>query len=184
MKEIALHIMDIVQNSITANAGFISVCVFINKEKDDLTVEISDNGKGMDADMLSRVTSPFTTTRTTRKVGLGIPLFKAGAEAAGGSFVINSQPGRGTQVRAVYGLSHIDRPPVGDIASVIHTLIVCNPEIDFSFEAEYGDKTFALNTAEIKKTLDGVPVTQSDVSVWLIEYLKEGIDEIFGGNFE
>ena len=184
MKEIALHIMDIVQNSITANAGFITVCVLINKEEDILTVEISDDGKGMDADMLSRVTSPFTTTRTTRKVGLGIPLFKAGAEAAGGSFQVSSQPGRGTQVCAVYGLSHIDRPPVGDIASVIHTLIVCNPEIDFSFVAECGGKTFACNTIEIKKTLDGVPVTQSDVSIWLIEYLKEGIDEIFGGKFE
>ena len=184
MKEIALHIMDIVQNSITAGAGFITIGVFIDKERDTLAVEIGDNGKGMDADMLARVTSPFTTTRTTRKVGLGISLLKAGAEAADGSFQISSQPGRGTQVRAVYGLSHIDRPPLGDIASVIHTLMVCNPEIDFAFETGCGEKAFAANTAEIKETLDGVPITQSEVSVWLIEYLREGIDEIFGGNFE
>lgn len=184
MKEIALHIMDIVQNSITANAGFISVQILVNRKNDTLSVEIDDNGKGMDADMLARVTSPFTTTRTTRKVGLGIPLFKAGAEAAGGNFCINSRLGSGTQVCAVYGLSHIDRPPLGDIASVFHTLIICNPEIDFSFETGCSDHTFAVNTAEIKQTLDGVPITQSEVSVWLIEYLREGIDEIFGGNFE
>lgn len=184
MKEIALHILDIVQNSITADAGLITVRVFIDKEDDSLAVEVDDNGRGMDADMLARVTSPFTTTRTTRKVGLGIPLFKAGAEAAGGSFSISSRPGSGTQVRAVYRLSHIDRPPLGDIASVIHTLMVCNPEIDFVFEAGYGGKTFAANTAEIKKTMDGVPIGQSEVSLWLIEYLREGIDEIFGGNFE
>ncbi len=184
MKEIALHIMDIVQNSITAEADLISVRVSINQKVDNLAVEIEDNGKGMDDDMLARVTSPFTTTRTTRKVGLGIPLFKAGAEASGGNFAISSEPGRGTRVCAVYGLTHIDRPPVGDIASVIHTLIVCNPEINFEFEVECGGEKFAVDTAEIKKTLDGVPITQSEVSVWLIEYLREGIDEIFGGNFE
>ena len=131
MKEISLHIMDIVQNSITANAALIELFLNIQRCKNRLSIIIKDNGKGMSKEMVASVTSPFVTTRTTRKVGLGIPLFKAGAENAGGMFEISSELGKGTEVKAVYVLDHIDRPPIGDFAGTVHSIIVCNPGIDF-----------------------------------------------------
>lgn len=183
MQEIALHIADIAENSITAGADKISIAVGADEKTGMLSVTVIDNGRGMDEEMTSRVTSPFTTTRTTRRVGLGIPLFKAGAEAAGGSFEIRSKPGAGTTVQAAYGLSHIDRPPLGDLAGTLAALALANPQIDFFFEAGRGEKKFICDTAQIKETLGGVPLGDPEVSIWLIEYLKEGIDEIFGGLF-
>ena len=184
MKEISLHIMDIVQNSITAGAKNIRVLVGVDRKADELRVEIADDGCGMDGELLARVTSPFTTTRTTRKVGLGIPLFKAGCERTGGSFDIKSAPGKGTTVTAVYRFSNIDRPPMGDLAETLHTLVESNPDLDFMFETKSGQNAFVCSTEEIKQKLDGVPVNEPEVSLWLIGYLQEGIHEIFGGNFE
>ncbi len=184
MREISLHIMDIVQNSITAQASKIGVRVCADYKSDRLRVEIEDNGKGMNSEYLARVTSPFVTARSTRKVGLGIPLFKAGCERAGGSFCITSAPGAGTKVCGEYKLSHLDRPPMGNLAETLYTLAVCNPNLDFMFEAAGGEKTFSCGTAEIKKALGGLALDTPEVSSWLIGYLTEGIDEIFGGNFE
>ena len=184
MKEISLHIMDIVQNSITADATAIAVRVTVDRENDRLAVEVEDNGRGMDSAYLARVTSPFVTARSTRKVGLGIPLFKAGCERCEGSFSIQSEPGRGTTVRATYQLSHLDRPPMGDLAGTLHTIAQCNPDLNFEFEACSGGKTFVCSTAEIKEKLGGVSIATPEVSTWLIEYLSEGIEEIFGGSFE
>jgi len=183
MKDIALHIMDIAENSITAGAGIISICVEADEKNNTLTVSVKDNGKGMDSGMLRRVESPFETTRTTRKVGMGIPLFKMGAEAAGGSFAIESMPGKGTAVKAVYGLSHIDRPPLGDLSGVLSTLALANTEIDFTFTAQRDGEKFLCDTREIKERLEGVPLSMPEVSLWLIQYLREGIDGIFGGRF-
>lgn len=184
MREISLHIMDIVQNSITAQAGCIKVRVCVDSKRDLLCVEIEDDGRGMDSEYLARVTSPFVTARSTRKVGLGIPLFKAGCERADGSFEIESEPGAGTKVCGVYTLSHLDRPPMGDLAETLHTIAVCNPNLDFVFEATCAGKTFLCSTAEIKEKLGGVSLAEPEVLTWLIGYLREGIHEIFGGNFE
>jgi len=183
MKDIALHIMDIAENSITAGADKISIVVDIDEKKNTLTVSIKDNGQGMDPGMLQRVESPFETTRTTRKVGMGIPLFKMGAEAAGGRFAIKSVQGKGTAVKAVYGLSHIDRPPLGDLSGVLSALALANTEIDFAFTVQKGGEKFVCDTHEIKERLDGVPLSTPEVSLWLIQYLQEGIDGIFGGRF-
>lgn len=176
MKEISLHIMDIVQNSITADATLIEVSMDISIGKDALTVLIRDNGKGMNREMLDGVTSPFVTTRTTRRVGLGIPLFKAGAEATGGRFYIDSEPGKGTVLQADYVFSHLDRPPIGDFAGTMHTLIVCNPTLDFVVTFSYGGERETLDTREVRQVLgDDVPLDTPDVSVWL----RENLDEIF-----
>ena len=111
-----MHILDICQNSISANAASIQIILNIDEEKDKLQIIIWDNGCGMSEDFLKKVTSPFITTRTTRKIGLGIPLFKAGCEACDGSFEITSVRNQGTEVKAEYRLSHIDRPPMGELA--------------------------------------------------------------------
>jgi hypothetical protein len=181
MREVALHILDICQNSVTAKADFIHIGIDINEDMDLMVIIIKDNGCGMNRDLLKRVTSPFTTTRTTRKVGLGIPLFKAGCEATGGSFLITSAVNIGTTVRAEYHLSHIDRPPLGELAETLHLLFTGSPEINFVFECTYLQNTFDINTKEIKDTLQGVPLNNSDVSVWLLEYIRDGLKELFGG---
>ena len=181
MRDISLHLLDIVQNSITANATLIRISMTIDSESDTLSVRIADNGRGMSKELLERVESPFTTTRTTRKVGLGIPLFKEGALLSGGSFRIESTLGVGTTVCAVYGFSHIDRPPMGDVAGTLQLLVVSNPDIDFAFYAEYGGALYEMDTREVKKALEGVPITDLDVQKWLQDDLVQGIKDTFGG---
>ena len=174
MKEISLHIMDIVQNSITANAKLIEISLVIDRKKDVISITIKDNGKGMSKEMLAKVTSPFVTTRTTRRVGLGISLFKAGAEGSGGSFAITSEEGAGTELTASYVLDNIDRPPVGDFAGTAKTLIICNPDIDFAVAVEIDGKREVLDTREIRQVLgEDVPLDLPDISGWIGESLTE-----------
>lgn len=131
MRDISLHILDIVQNSISAQGTSIAICIDEDIKRDALTLEIMDNGVGMDEQMIEEVTNPFCTTRTTRKVGLGLALLKASAERSDGYIDIDSKLGEGTQVRAVFKISHIDRPPLGSLSETLVTLIACNPELDF-----------------------------------------------------
>lgn len=176
MKEISLHIMDIVQNSITANATLIELQLDIQYADNTVSISIKDNGKGMSREMLEHVTSPFVTTRTTRRVGLGISLFQAGAQASGGSFEIDSEEGVGTTVKAVYGLDHLDRPPIGDFAGTVHTLIVSNPDIDFVVTVTVDQAEEVLDTRDVRATLgQDVPLDTPEVSLWL----KESLDEMF-----
>lgn len=177
MPEIALHILDLVQNCITALASLIRISLFESKDDDTLTVEIEDNGKGMDEEFLSRVVSPFTTTRTTRKVGLGIPLLKAGCEGTGGTFDITSKLGVGTRLSGTYVMSHLDRPPLGDFVGTVHSIIVCNPDLDFVIEMKTDKGKEVLDTREVKKQLGGVPLNDPDVSTWIGDYLKEAYKE-------
>ena len=178
MREIALHILDIVQNSIVAKATKIGVDIKEDYDADKLTVIISDNGCGMSEEFLKKVIDPFTTKRTTRNVGLGIPLFKLAAENTGGSFKIESEEGKGTIVTAVFGHSHIDRQPLGDIKGTMLGLFTAHEEIQFVYSHKINDKEFTVDTAEIKGILGEVPFSTPDVYLWLSEYLKEGEDEI------
>jgi len=123
MRELALHILDIAENSISAGASKIKILVYENTAEDLLTITIEDNGKGMDAEMVEKIIDPFTTSRTTRQVGLGIPFFKAAAESCNGAFTIKSQLGIGTKIEASFQHSHIDRMPLGDLSSTLHTLL-------------------------------------------------------------
>lgn len=181
MRDVSLHVLDIAENSIRAGASLVTIAMEINSDRDELTVSIEDNGCGMSKEMLLGVKNPFVTSRTTRNVGLGIPLFTASCENTGGSLDIVSSPGVGTKLTAVYKYSHIDRPPLGDIAETIYTLTLLNPQIEFVFSAK-NQETFLYDTREIKATLGEVPVTQPEVSVFIREFLQEGIAQVFGGN--
>ncbi|WIF94409.1 sensor histidine kinase [Caminicella sporogenes] len=178
MKELSMHILDIAQNSISANASLIEIIIDEDIEKDILTIIIKDNGKGMNEEILKRVTNPFYTSRTTRKVGLGIPMFKAAAEACSGFFEIKSKIGEGTTVKAVFKYSHIDRAPLGNMVDTLLTLILSNPNIDFIYVHKKNNKSYILNTKEIKEILGEVPINNIDVLKWIKDNLKEGLKDL------
>ncbi len=181
MKEISLHILDIIQNSIVAKATLIEIELYVFHAEDRMGLSISDNGCGMTEEFQRQVLDPFVTTRTTRKVGLGIPMFQAGAEASGGTFSLQSAPGQGTRIEASYRISHWDRPPLGDIAETLYASVLCNQDVDFVFSYAVDDKNFRADTREIKTVLGGVPLNTPEVSAWLREYLYEGIEALNGG---
>lgn len=180
MRELALNILDIAENSVKAGATLIRVTV--RAEDGMLTIEIADDGCGMDAEFLKRVTDPFTTTRTTRKVGMGIPLFKMAAEMAGGEFSIRSEKGVGTTVRAMFVLGHIDRAPLGDLADTVVTLIGGECSSEFVFDVSVDGKGFEFDTRELKAQLDGVPVSEPDVLVFVRDMINENMKDIGGEN--
>ncbi|WP_101876218.1 ATP-binding protein [Lachnoclostridium edouardi] len=181
MTEIALNILDVAENSTRAGASLVTIRVEADTEKDALTVVIKDNGCGMTEEQVNHVTDPFFTTRTTRKVGLGVPFFKYAAESTGGSFTIQSEVGTGTVVTAVFVLSHIDRMPLGDITSTIHTLVVYHPDIDFCYTYQFDNKSFTLDTREFRQILGGVPLNTPEVSEYIMDYLTENKTETDSG---
>lgn len=182
MRELSLNVMDIVQNSISAGASLTQIVVEELSAQDTLTIRVADNGRGMTAQQVAHVIDPFYTTRTTRKVGLGVPLFKMEAEMTGGSFSIDSEPGVGTTVTAVFKPSSIDMIPLGDINSTVALLIRCNPDRDFRFQRSVDGKSFDLDTRELREVLGGdVPLDSQDVMDWVEAYLKEQTDLLFGG---
>lgn len=181
MPELSLNVLDVTENSTRAGATLVNIRILADHEADTLTIQIEDNGCGMTPEQVEQVTDPFFTTRTTRKVGLGIPFYKYAAESTGGSFAIDSQVGTGTTVTAVFGLSHIDRMPLGDISSTIHTLIVYHPETDFVYTYRVDDREFTLDTRELKEILEGVPFSEPEVSQYIMEFLTENKSEVDQG---
>ena len=181
MTEISLNILDVTENSTRAGAKLVTILVKADTRQDTLTVSIQDDGCGMTKEQVAQVTDPFFTTRTTRKVGLGIPFFKYAAESTGGSFSIQSNVGVGTAVTAVFGLSHIDRMPLGDISTTIHSLIIYHPETDFVYTYQYDSASFTLDTREMKEILGDVPFQTPEVSQYIMEYLTENKQETDGG---
>lgn len=182
MPEISLSILDIVQNSIHAEANLIVIEVIINNNLDSLMVKISDNGHGMTKEQLSKAADPFFTTRTTRKVGLGIPFFKAQTIITGGTFHIESIPLQGTTIICNYVLSHIDRMPLGDMISTIHTLITGNTNIDFIYTYKVDESSFTLDTKEFRVILGDISFNNFEVSNYIREYLSENMSEINQNN--
>jgi len=136
MEDLSLHILDVVENSLGASASQVRILIVEDTRKDSLSLEIRDNGKGMDAETRKKALDPFFTTRTTRRVGLGLPLLAQAAKEGGGSFELDSAPGQGTTVRAVFQLSHPDRKPLGDVAETLRTILCGRPELDLQFEYE------------------------------------------------
>jgi len=181
MEDISLHLLDLVQNSIAAGASLVSIIIRESPATGQLWVSIKDNGRGMDEDEIARATDPFYTTRTTRKVGLGIPLFKASAEASEGSFDIRSVKGEGTEIMAQFNISHIDCLPLGKIEDSIAALIFMNPEVDFEYIHENSGNQFRLDTREVKKILGDVSISSPEVVDWIKEYIRNGLDELYGG---
>ena len=178
MKELSLHILDIAKNSVKAKASLIEIIVIEDEEKNLLSIGINDNGSGMTEEFLQRVRDPFSTTRTTRKVGMGIPLFEAASVQCGGKLDITSEVGVGTKVLATFQYDHIDRAPLGDMTGTIKTLIWGSPEIDFLYRHEKNGQEFILDTRELKNVLGGVPLDTPDVLEWIEGYIKEGLDGI------
>lgn len=176
MREIALHMADIAENALAAGAARIKLSVMIDRAADRLTTAVEDNGRGMDADTLYRCTDPFMTTRTARRVGLGLALFKLSAEQSGGSFAIQSEQGRGTRAEAVYIISGIDRAPLGSIAETMAALIAANPETDFTLEYAADGKAFAFATDTIPYN-DRTPAFAAAAK----KEIQQRIDEINGG---
>lgn len=183
MQELSLHILDIAQNSVSANAKEIGIFIDESTSENFLTITITDNGKGMDKELLEKVTDPFVTSRTTRKVGLGLSLFKMATELTGGCFEINSTVGVSTTVKAKFTREHIDRPPLGDIVETITTLIQGNPQTQFIFKYSFEDKEFLFSTKEIKEILCDVPIDSFEITSWLKEYMNENLLNICEGCF-
>jgi len=181
MTELSLNVLDIANNSIRANANLIEIKILINRESDTLTITIADNGCGMTEEQLKKVEDPFFTTRTTRNVGLGVPFYKMAALSTGGTFSILSTPSVGTTVKTVFGLSHIDRMPLGDMNSTMHTLITLNTQIDFLYTYDLDGKCFTLDTREFREILNDVPLDSPEVSAYIKDYLKENQQETDGG---
>jgi hypothetical protein len=178
MTELSLHILDIVQNSISAEATRVDVIIEEDSRNDKYIITIEDNGKGMDAETMAKVTDPFYTTRTTRKVGVGISLFKQNAEQTGGSLTIDSEQGKGTKVTVVFGLSHLDRPILGDIAGTMTLLIGANPQIHFIYIHKTALSDFEFDTKEAKAELEGVPINHPDILKALKELIAENLEMI------
>lgn len=181
MPEISLNVLDVAQNSIRADATLITITVTADRKKDTMTIVIKDNGCGMTKDQITSVLDPFFTTRTTRKVGLGIPFYQYAATSTGGSFSIDSVIGEGTIVTASFILSHIDRMPLGDMTSTMHTLITLNNRIDFLYTYTVDDKSFTLDTREIRMILDEIPLDSPEVSNYIREFLSENKQEVDQG---
>lgn len=181
MPEISLNILDVAENSTRAGASLVQITVDTDTKADHLTVTIADDGCGMTAEQAARVTDPFYTSRTTRKVGLGVPFFKLAAESTGGSFSISSEPGVGTTVTADFVLSHIDRMPLGDITSTIHQLIVYHPDTEFLYRYLYDGNSFELDTRQFREILGNIPFDNPEISEYIKEYLTENKLETDGG---
>ena len=182
MRDLSLHLLDLAQNSVTAGASLIRIRIEVD---DDgwLTLTLEDNGKGMSPELLDRVRSPFTTTRTTRKVGLGIPLMMENAEKAGGMVHIDSTPGKGTTLTATMDTKNIDCLPLGDLSGTLLSMMLTNPlKPDFVFEGKTRLGTCSFDTRDVRNALGSdIPFNEPAVASWLQEALQEEVNPIFGG---
>ena len=178
MREIALHLLDIAENSVAANATRVEILVDEDLQNDRLKTVVQDNGNGMDEALLARVVDPFVTSRTTRKVGLGIPLFKAAAETCNGHFTIYSKTGAGTRLEAEFQHSHIDRMPLGDLSGTMLHLVIGHPNVHWLFQYQVGDNAFTFDDGPIKEELAGVPLTEPVILTFLREMLEEGVARV------
>lgn len=196
MLELSLHILDVVENALNASATLTRIGLFKDENRDTLKLTVSDNGSGMSDDVLRKVTDPFYTTRTTRRVGLGLSLLKETAERTDGYFQIESKLGEGTSLEVCFGLSHIDRAPLGDMLGTLMSLIVGREDVDFIYRQEVVLKkddtsgsdnsesdsseieTFEIDTREIKEALDGVSFSTPDVINFLKENISDGLAQL------
>lgn len=178
MKEISLHLLDVAQNSVSAGAE----CIDLTLEEDDARcyrLTIADNGCGMSPEFLAQVTDPFTTTRTTRKVGLGLPLLRMTAEQTGGTLKIESQVGVGTTVTALFHGSHIDCPPLGDLSGTVALLIQGAPDVEWTWKRTTPKGSYTLDTRQLREILGpDVPLSEPSVVLWIGEYLQEQEESI------
>ena len=177
MQELSLNILDIAQNSIVANATLIEIEIEVDSQ-DFLSITIRDNGKGMDEETVKNVINPFYTSRTTRKVGLGVPFFKQAAEDTGGHFSIESEVGKGTTIKAVFDTSNIDYTPLGEVWDTVAALIQMNENIDFVYTVKKDGEEFVCDTRQLKEIMEGMPLSDLNVVMWIKEFIRENHTEI------
>ena len=178
MKTLSDHILDIIQNSVKAEATLIEIMVDFNKNKDLCTLKITDNGCGMNKKTLEQATNPFFTTRITRKVGLGLSLLKQNAEMANGNFSIVSKPGKGTSVLTNFQLSHIDRPELGDVWNTIYLSLLGNENIELKYIHKTEKGSFELSSTEIRENVEGISLQQKEIREAITDFIKNSIKEI------
>jgi hypothetical protein len=181
MREITLHLLDLAENSVSAGARTVRITICEDLKADLLTASIEDNGRGMDPETVKKVTDPFYTSRTTRKVGLGIPLFKEAAEECNGRLSISSKLGEGTRVEVSFQHSHIDRMPLGNLSATFLGLLVGHPDVHWVFRytarKNGTEETFEFDDQPVKETLEGLPLTHPEVLAYVRGMIEEGITE-------
>ena len=181
MRDLSLHVLDLIQNAIKAQASRIEVLLEAKPGEDQLFLRLADNGSGMAPELLRNVTDPFVTTRTTRTVGLGLPLLKEQCEMTGGRLEIESELNKGTVLNAWLGLAHLDRLPLGSLAETFSVLTMAEPDIDFKLTLKQPEKEFTLDWEQIRRELEDVPLNEPAVLDWLKTIIAEQQMIIFGG---
>ena len=178
MEDLSLHILDIVENAIAAKARRIKVSVLEEPGEDRLTIEIKDDGFGMDEEIRQKAMDPFFTTRTSRKVGLGLSFLAQAAQEAGGKLEIESRPGDGTKVKATFQYGHIDRKPLGSMTETMVMLILGNPDVNFHYTHVKGGRSYTLKSEWMKEKFHDQPSVAPDAIQWLKKHLQEGLTGI------
>lgn len=181
MKELSLHILDVAENGIAAGADQIRIAVVEQRQANRLQIRIEDNGSGISMEQVDRVVDPFYTSRTTRRVGMGLSLLDAAARQCGGDMRIQSEPGKGTQVDAQFVYDHIDRAPLGDMAATMTSLILGRPAVDFQYRHRVDGSELALDTREIRQAFEGLPVTDPRVFRYIMQTLRSGEERLRRG---
>jgi hypothetical protein len=181
MLELSLHVLDIAENSTRAEAKHIFITLREDTGEDRLTLEIRDDGTGMTEDVVARVLDPFYTTKKVRRVGLGLPMLAEAAGRTGGELILESKPGAGTEVRVTFGLSHLDRQPLGDMAGTLVTLLTGHPETEFIYRHERDGRTFLLDTREVREEIGDIPLNHPEILAWVRLQVEEGLTEIEAG---
>ena len=181
MRELSLHIMDVIENGIGAGAQLICLSIIEDRKNKWLKITISDNGRGIPEEMLEKVLDPFYTSRTTRRVGLGLPLFREASRRCDGEFHVTSKVNEGTEVFATFRMDHIDLAPMGDMTSTMMTLIMGNPEIDFVYTHDVDGEVFTLDTRDVKKELEGVKINHPEVIRYLAGTIRESLADLDKG---
>jgi hypothetical protein len=179
LRELALHILDIAENSINASATLVTIDVAEDMQVDRLTIRVSDDGAGMSGEALARATDPFFTTRTTRRVGLGLPFLKQATELSNGSFRLESTLGKGTTVTATFQHSHINRMPLGDLPNTILSLVVGNPKVDFVYRHILDERSFEFDTRPIKAELGDISLSEPTVIEFLRREISDSLTQIY-----
>jgi anti-sigma regulatory factor (Ser/Thr protein kinase) len=184
MRELSLHILDVAENGITAGGNCIWIEVYEERNMDQLKIVIRDNGRGMPVEKLENINDPFITTRTTRRVGLGLSLLAAAAERCDGAMHVDSKPGKGTEITATFSYNHIDRAPLGDMAATITTLIMGNPEIDFVYFHRVDGNEYSLDTREIRAQMEDLSLSDPVVIHHLTETIRSALKALSSNESE
>ncbi|MFP3895457.1 MAG: ATP-binding protein [Anaerolineales bacterium] len=184
MRELSLHILDLLQNALEAGASYVELEIVEDIAQNRLSISVEDNGRGMSKEALARIDDPFFTTRRSRRVGLGIPLLKAAARRCNGDVSVTSKMAVGTRVEAHFERDHIDRAPLGDMVSTLSGFILTSPAkgeaCDMRYTHRIDGRTFTFDTREIRETLGGVPLTHPRVRRWMEDFLQQGFAELHG----